>query len=89
MSAQPAALPRYSSSPGIPNESTTLEQIQVKLVEALHEMQKETESPVRNLADSIRFVRKALTLVEVDDPGVLRDIDTPADLAAYLDRDEP
>ena len=63
MSAQAAVLPRHTSSPAIPHESTTLEQIQVKLVEALHEMQKDTESSVRNLRDSIRFVQKALTLV--------------------------
>ena len=67
MSAQSAALPRYTSSPSISHESTTLEQIQVKLVEALHEMQKDTESSVRNLRDSIRFVQKALTLVSDPD----------------------
>ncbi len=80
MSAQPAALPRHTSSPSIPNESTTLEQIQVKLVEALHEMQKDTESPIRNLADSIRFVRKALTLV--GDPDDISEVG-PVDWSAF------
>lgn len=63
MDSQSQKSPRRTSSPSIPLESTTLEQIQVKLVEALHEMQKDTESPVRNLRDSIRFVQQALTLV--------------------------
>ena len=75
-----AALPRYTSSPGIPHESTTLEQIQIKLVEALHEMQKDTESSVRNLRDSIRFVQKALTLV--GDPDDITEVG-PVDWSAF------
>ena len=42
MDSQSQQSPRRNSSPSIPLESTTLEQIQVKLVEALHEMQKDT-----------------------------------------------
>lgn len=54
MAPQPEQTPRHSSSPGIPREITSLEQIQVKLVEALHEMQKDSDSPIRNLRDSIK-----------------------------------
>lgn len=80
MSSQSASLPRHASNPAIPHESTTLEQIQVKLVEALHEMQKHAETPVRNLRDSIRFVQKALTLV--GDPDDITEVG-PVDWAAF------
>ena len=80
MAAQSAALPKHSSNPAIPRESTSLEQIQVKLVEALHEMQKDTEFPIRNLQDSIRFVQKALTLV--GDPDDLTEVG-PVDWSAF------
>ena len=53
MSTQPAALPD-TSSPGIPNESTTLERIQVKLVEALHEMQRASASQGTSPTRSVR-----------------------------------
>ena len=80
MSAEAIALTRHTSSPAIPHATTTLEQIQVKLVEALHEMQKDTESPIRNLRDSIRFVQKALTLV--GDPDDITEVG-PVDWAAF------
>lgn len=78
MSGQTAQRPRQIANPGT-SERTSLEQIQVKLVEALHEMQKDTESPIRNLGDSVRFVQKALTLVgDPDDITEVGPVDWPA-----------
>lgn len=87
MSTQSGQSPRHSSSPAIPREHTSLEQIQVKLVEALHEMQKATEAPVPNLRDSIRFVQKALTLVgDADDSTEVGPVDWAAFAVLLHDR---
>ena len=69
MSAQSAALVRHTSSPSIPHESTTLEQIQVKLVEALHEMQKDTYEKcgvLGNVAGSCILARRHGMLLSPD-----------------------
>lgn len=83
MVSQSTQSSRHSSSPGIPRELTSLEQIQVKLVEALHEMQKDTDSPIRNLRDSIRFVQKAMTLV--GDPDDITEVG-PVDWSTFAAR---
>ena len=87
MLPQSAQSPRHASNPGIPRplseSSTSLEQIQVKLVEALHEMQKPVSPPVRMLRDSIRYVQKALTLV--GDPNDRTELG-PVDWSAFAAR---
>lgn len=87
MAAKSAQVPRHTSSPGIPREPTSLEQIQLKLVEALHEMQKDVETPIRKLPDCIRFVREALALVgDSDDITEAGPIDWSAFAACLRER---
>jgi transcriptional regulator with XRE-family HTH domain len=87
MSTQSGQSPRHSSSPAIPREHTSLEQIQVKLIEALHEMQKDCDADIPNLSHSIRFVQKALTLVgDADDGTEAGPVDWPTFAARLRDR---
>lgn len=87
MSTQSGQSPRHSSSPAIPREHTSLEQIQVKLIEALHEMQKDCDAEIPNLSHSIRFVQKALTLVgDADDGTEAGPVDWPTFAARLRDR---
>lgn len=91
MLPQSAQSPRHSSSPGIarpvPEQPSTLEHIQVKLVEALHEMQKGASPPVPGLSDSIRYVQKALTLIgDPNDRTELGPVDGSAFAARLYER---
>ena len=67
------------SDPSIPVDDASMEQVQVKLVEALHELQKVASAPVRNLPDALRFVQKALTLLgDPEDSSELGPVDWTA-----------
>lgn len=78
-----------SSSPPLDEGASDLERVQVKLVEALHELQKGGVAPAANAAEAIRCVQKALTLLgDSDDSSELGPIDWPAFATRLRERRE-
>lgn len=76
MLSQSVQSPLLDPSPCLPEDEVSIEPVQVKLVEALHELQKVASAPVRNLPDALRFVQKALTLLgDPEDSSALGPID--------------
>jgi transcriptional regulator with XRE-family HTH domain len=72
--SEPSPPPR--SSPLLQDETSDVERVQVKLVEALHELQKGGAAAAANLSEAIRCVQKALTLLgDPDDSGELGPVD--------------
>lgn len=79
MLAQSTQSPLLLSSPCLPHDDASIETVQVKLVETLHELQKVAAAPVRNLPDALRFVQKALTLLgDPEDRSALGPVDWSA-----------
>ena len=76
MLAQSVQSPLLDPSPCLPEHEVSIDPVQVKLVEALHELQKVASAPVRNLPEALRFVPKALTLrSDPEDRSALGPID--------------
>ena len=87
MVAPSAKSPRPPSSTSIPHETTSLEQMQVKLIEALHELQKDCDASIPKRQDAIHFVQKALTLVgDPDDSTEAGPVDWPTFAARLRER---
>jgi transcriptional regulator with XRE-family HTH domain len=77
MEPQPASGPVYAAP--APEDDPSIEKLQVKLVELLHEMQTGASPSIRNLREATRHVQKALRLLgDPDDRGELGPIDWPA-----------
>ena len=69
------------------DEDSRIEHVQIKLVEVLHEMQKDQAKPIVNLREAIRCVQKALTLLgDPNDRSEMGPVDWPAFAARLRQR---